>query len=194
MKRKTVFKPYTIFFIVILLLSIIGAVSWAGDGAMVFRSPSYPYRVLMWGDDHGSGYTVAVALRDNFAPYPAEPTLDDALEIFLPEAARHFTPFPFIPDLYNLKGDDVPVAVYDLPEDVVFDAYEWGYEEDLAEDIVAIGLVKVHWNGKSYKSVSYSAIGPVNLMDGGEALLVATGHELYKNGVFLRAHEKVDLH
>ena len=49
----------------------------------------------------------------------------------------------------------------------------------LENTIIASGFVKAQWAGKAFKAISIHAIGPVTLIEGGEATLVATGHESY---------------
>ena len=198
MKRGLIYKKYTIFLIVTLLL--IGTVSWAGEGAIVvFDDPSYPpfLEYFIWDDDHGSGLTVVMALWED-----VEPTLDDAVEVFLPDTAMKFTPdLPFpIPDTINYRSNDVPVAVFAEATPIeIRDAYTKYDAEDrefLEDHLVASGFVKGRWVGKNFKATSYSVIGPVDLVGGGEAILVASGHEVFKNGPLEapETHEKVDLH
>lgn len=198
MKRGSIYKTYTIFLIVTLLL--IRTVSWAGEGAIVvFDDPSYPpfLEYFIWADDYGSGLTVVMALWDD-----SEPILDDAVEVFLPDTAMKFTPdWPFpIPDTINYRSNDVPVAVYSeatplIIRDAYIDYDTWG-QGYLEDHLVASGFVKGRWVGKNFKATSYSVIGPVDLVGGGEAILVASGHEVFKNGPleYPETHEKVNLH
>lgn len=163
---------------------------WAGGGAIVvFDSPGYPYSLWIWDDDHGSGLTVAMALKED-----GSPTLDDSVEVFLPDPARKFTPFP-IPDSFSLRGDDVPVAVFEATEEEIIAAYIDENYDFLESLLVASGFVKGRWSGKAFKAISVNAIGTVSLVNGEEALLVAVGHEVYENGVFLPrlSHYKVEL-
>ena len=194
MNRKIAYKLLTIVFVVILTLCMITAVSRAGDGALVvLDAPSYPYRLWVWEDGKGGGLTVAVAMRSNIGfpyaiPEPGDPrTLDDAVEIFLPDTARKFTPdygFP-IPDTIKVSATDVPVAVFEATESQIYNAYvdpDNPENQGVLEDtIIASGFVKAQWSGKAFKATSVHAIGRVSLIDGGEAILVATGHELYDN-------------
>lgn len=188
--------------LIIVLLSIfllIGVLSfsvsvqplWAGGGAIVvFDSPGYPYSLWIWDDDHGSGLTVAMALKEYGLP-----TLDDSVEVFLPDPARKFTPFP-IPDSFSLRGDDVPVAVFEATEEEIIAAYIDENYDFLESLLVASGFVKGRWSGKAFKAISVQAIGTVSLLvNGEEAQLVAVGHEAYEDGVFLpgRSHYKVEL-
>jgi hypothetical protein len=194
MKGASFCKAYTIFIVVTLLL--IGVASWAGEGAMViFDNPICPFRVMIWGDDYGSGLTVAMALKEGYKT-EGECTLDDGVEIFLPGSATKFTPAPFIPDSFKFRGEDVPVAVYEATEKEISDAYVFGYPDFLEEHEVASGLVNGRWSGKAFKAISYSALGTVELIDGGEAMLIAVGSEVYKEGPFSEPdiHREVDLH
>jgi hypothetical protein len=172
----------------------------AGEGAIVvFDNPSYPPFVpyFIWADDHGSGLTVVMALWEGL-----DPILDDSVEVFLPDTAMKFTPeYPFpVPDTINYRSDDVPVFVYaDATLKEILDAYtnfdSWG-QEFLEGQLVASGFVKGKWVGKNFKATSYSAKGPVDLEGGGEAILVASGHEVFKNGPleFPKTHDRVELH
>lgn len=193
MKGASFCKAYTMFLVVTLLL--IGIVSWAGEGAMViFDNPICPFRVMIWGDQ-GSGLTVAMALKEDYDP-GGECTLDDVVEIFLPGSAMKFTPAPFIPDSFKMRGNDVPVTVYEATEEQIFEAYVSGNSDFLEEHELAYGLVNGHWSGKAFKAISYSALGTVELIDGGEAMLIAVGHEVYKEGPFSEPdiQRQVDLH
>lgn len=187
-------------FLLIGVLSFSASVQpqWAGGGdIVVFDSVDYPYSIWTWDDDHGSGLTVAMALRKDFS-MDGSPTLDDSVEVFLPDPARKFTPdapFP-IPDSFSLRGDDVPVVVFEATEGEIIAAYLAGNITSLENLIVANGLVKGRWSGKAFKAMSVQAIGTVILVNGEEAQLVAVAHEAYKDGVFLpgRSHYKVGLH
>lgn len=88
------------------------------------------------------------------------------------------------------------LAVYEEEEQVVYTAYDTGTQVSLEDSRVASGWVKGHWSGKTFKVITYSAIGPVDLKGGGEAQLVAVGHEYYEDGAFSEpdTNEKVDLH
>ena len=81
-------------------------------------------------------------------------------------------------------GKKVPKDNPFVTEEDVFDAFTSVNPSDL-EDLfenylVASGFVKGHWSGKSFKATSVHAIGPVDLEGGGEAILVAVGHEIYE--------------
>jgi hypothetical protein len=193
MKRLMIVLLSIFFLIGVLSFSASVQPLWDGGGAIVvFDSPDYPYSIWIWDDDHGSGLTVAMALTED-----GSPTLDDSVEVFLPDPARKFTPsVPFpIPDSFSLSGDDVPVAVFEATEDQIGDAYEDKDYDFLESRLVASGFVKGRWSGKAFKAMSVQAIGTVSLVNGGEARLIAVGHEVYKNGVFLpeRSHYKVGL-
>jgi hypothetical protein len=193
MKRALLSKIYTVFFIFSLLLA--GNISWAGQGAMVvFDNPVCPFRVLIWGDQD-SGLTVAMAMKENYDP-DGDCTLDDVVEIFLPDSATKFTPAPFIPDTFKQRGKDVPVSVYEATEEQVMEAYVSGDSDFLVEHEVAYGFVDGQFSGKAFKAITYSAIGTVELIEGGEAMLIAVGHEVYKEGPFSEPvfNWKVDLH
>ena len=177
----------------------------SGEGAIVvFDIPSYPYTLWIWEDGQGGGLSVALAFRRNsefpgVMPSPTDPpTLDDAVEIFLPDPAKKFTPFPGVPDTLKVSGDEVPVAVFEATEEDILEAYLSGDQDFLAETLVASGFVKAQWSGKAFRATSVHAIGPVILIGGGEAILVATGHEVYEKGAFPPAvvfsKFKVELH
>ena len=100
-----------------------------------------------------------------------ECTLDDVVEIFLPGSAMKFTPAPFIPDSFKMRGNDVPVTVYEATEEQILEAYVSGNSDFLEEHELAYGLVNGRWSGKAFKAISYSALGTVELIDGGEAML-----------------------
>lgn len=183
-------------FLLIGVLSFSASVQplWASGGAIVvFNSPGYPYSIWIWDDDHGSGLTVAMALKED-----GSLTLDDSVEVFLPDPARKFTPFP-IPGTFSLSGDDVPVAVFEATEGEILNAYIDGDIEFLENSIVASGFVQGRWSGRAYKAISVQAIGTVSLLvngevvNGEEAQLVAVGNEVYENGMILLSHYKVKL-
>jgi len=185
----------------IISLILFGTIAQAGEGAwVVFDDPSYPpsFQYFMWSDDQGSGLTVVMALWGDDGPI-----LTDAVEVFLPESAMKFTPdfgFP-IPDTINYRSNEVPVAVYDgITIGEIVGAYtDYDFEDRafLKEHLIASGFVKGKWVGKNFKATSYSAIGLVYLeREEGEAILVATGHEVFKDGPLEipETHEKVELH
>jgi hypothetical protein len=185
----------------IIFFTLFGTIALAGEGAwVVFDDPSYPptFQYFMWSDDQGSGLTVVMALWED-----EDPILADALEVFLPESAMKFTPdfgFP-IPDTINYRSNEVPVAVYDgiTLEEIVgaYSNYYVGGRALLEDHLIASGFVKGKWVGKNFKATTYSAIGPVYLeKEEGEAILVATGHEVFKDGPLEipETHEKVELH
>ncbi|MEJ2364202.1 MAG: hypothetical protein P8017_05900 [Deltaproteobacteria bacterium] len=188
--------------IIVSLVSLLlaGTAGWAGEGALVvFDNPSYPPTLpyFMWADDHGSGLTVVMALWDD-----SEPILDNAVEVFLPDTAMKFTPdFPFpIPDTINYRSNNVPVAVYAdaTPGEIVaaYSAYDYGGQEFLENQLVASGFVKGCWVGKNFKATLYSVKGPVDLVGGGQAILIASGHEVFNNGPLElpETHDWVGLH
>ena len=201
MKRLMIVLLSIFFLIGVLSFSASVKPLWAGGGAIVvFDSPGYPYSLWVWDDDHGSGLTVAMALKED-----GSPTLDDSVEVFLPDPAMKFTPVaPFpIPDSFSLRGDDVPVAVFEeTTAEEIYDAYEDEDYDFLKSKIVASGFVKGRWSGKAFKVISVKAIGTVSLLvngevvNGEEAQLVAVGHEAYEDGMILPglSHYKVGLH
>jgi len=105
-----------------------------------------------------------------------------------------------IPDTINYRSNDVPVAVYAdaTLEEIVeaYKSYNIGGKEFLEDHLVASGFVKGRWVGKNFKATSYSVKGPVELVGGGEAMLIASGHEVFKNGPYEcpETHDKVKLH
>ena len=186
-----------VLILVFFLMASIQSLARGQGAIVVFDNPSYPYRIWIWDDDQGSGLCVAMAFREDYAS-TGEPTLDDAVEVFLPDPARKFTPFP-MPDSFSMSGEDVPVAVFAATEKEIFDAYtsgKSGKQKFLEKHLVASGFVEGHWSGKAFKAISVHAIGPVALEDGWEAILVAVGHEIYENGVFdpTLSYYKVELH
>ena len=195
--------------ILFCILAMLPLTAWSGsssgEGAIVvFDTPSYPFTLWIWEDGQGSGLTVALAFRrgsgfPGVKPSPTDPpTLDDAVEIFLPDTAKKFTPFPGVPDTLKVSGSQVPVAVFEATEGEILEAYLDGDLEFLEDTLVASGFVKAQWSGKAFRATSVHAIGPVILIEGGEAMLVATGHEVYEKGAFPPAvvfsKFKVELH
>lgn len=190
MKRLMIVLLSIFFLIGVLSFSASVQPQWDGGGAIVvFDSPGYLYSIWIWDDDHGSGLTVAMALMEE-----GSPTLDDSVEVFLPDPARKFTTVP-VPGSFSLKGDDVPVAVFKATEEDIRAVYLGGDDILLLSSLVATGFVKGRWSGKAFKAISVQAIGTVILVNGEEAQLVAVGHEAYEDGVFLpgRSHYKVEL-
>jgi hypothetical protein len=205
MKQKIVIILCILFGIFAMLPLAAWSGSPSGEGAFVlFDTPSYPFTLWIWEDGQGGELTVALAFRrgsefPEVKPLPTDPpTLDDAVEIFLPDTAKKFTPFPGVPDTLKVSGDEVPVAVFEATEEDILDAYIEGDNVFLAETLVASGFVKAQWSGKAFRATSVHAIGPVFLIEGGEAILVATGHEVYEKGAFPPAvvfsKFKVELH
>ena len=87
MKRLMIVLLSIFLLIGVLIFSASVQPLWAGGGAIVvFDSPGYPYSLWIWDDDHGSGLTVAMALREDFS-MDGSPTLDDSVEVFLPDPA-----------------------------------------------------------------------------------------------------------
>ena len=184
--------------IIISLLSLLfaGGAGWAGPGAVaVFDHPSYPpfLQYFIWSDDHGSGLTVVMALWED-----SDPVLDNAVEIFLPDTAAKFTPAP-VPDTINYRSNNVPVAVYTdaTPGEIVnaYANYEFWGQTFLETNLVASGLVRGCWIGKNFKATLYSVKGPVELVEGGQALLIASGNEVFKDGPLQlpETHDRVQL-
>lgn len=191
MKAKIAIIACTFVAILATLPFTAWSIDPSGQGAIVvFDSPSYPYSLWIWEDGQDGGLTVALAFRRGAEfpmamPSPTDPpTLDDAVEVFLPDTAKKFTPFPGVPDTLKVRGTEVPVAVFEATEDDILSAYLDGDKAFLEEKLLACGFVKAQWSGKAFMATSVHAIGPVMLIAGGEAMLVATGHEVYEKGSF----------
>ena len=117
-----------VLILVFFLLASIQSLARSQGAIVVFDNPSYPYRIWVWDDDHGSGFCVAMAFREDYAS-SGEPTLDDAVEVSLPDPARKFWPpwMPIpVPDSFSMSGEEVPVAVFEATEEEIFDAYTSG--------------------------------------------------------------------